>query len=142
MVRSLGADHVFDYRKEDVTESGQLYDVVLDNVGNLALLDVRRVLKPQGKYILIGGGGPDEGPWIGVFVGAIKAWVVSLFVDQEMGMFISDASTADLEILSGLMQSGKVTPIIDRTYPMTEAADAMRYLEEGHARAKVVVTFD
>lgn len=142
MVRSLGADRIFDYKREDFTESGQLYDVVLDNVGNRALLDVRRVLKPQGKYILIGGGGPDEGPWVGVFVGAIKAWVVSLFVDQEMGMFISDSSTADLEILSGLMQSGKVTPIIDRTYPMTEVVEAMRYLEEGHARAKVVVTID
>ena len=142
MVRSLGADHVFDYTKEDFTTSGQLYDVILDNVGNRALLDVRRVLKPQGKYVLIGGGGPDEGPWIGVFIGAIKAWVVSHFVDQEMGMFIADASTADLEILSDLMEAGTVTPIIDRTYPMTEAADAMRYLEKGHARGKVVVTFD
>ena len=142
MIRSLGADHVFDYTKEDFTQSGQRYDVILDNVGNRALSDIRRVLAPNGKYILIGGGGPDEGPWIGVFVGAIKVWVMSHFVDQQMGMFISHASTADLEILSDLMEAGTVTPVIDRTYPLTEAADAMRYLEEGHARGKVVLTLD
>ena len=142
MVRSLGADHVFDYTKEDFAQSGQQYDVILDNVGNRNLSDIRRVLAPTGKYILIGGGGPDEGPWIGVFVGAIKTWVVSHFVEQEMGMFVSGASTVDLETLSDLMEAGTVTPVIDRTYPLTEAADAMRYLEEGHARGKVVVTFD
>lgn len=142
MVRSLGADHVFDYTKEDFTRGGQRYDVILDNVGNRALSDIRRVLTPNGKYILIGGGGPDEGPWIGVFVGAIKTWVVSHFVDQEMGMFLSESSAEDLTILGNLMEAGKVTPVIDRTYPLTEAADAMRYLEEGHARGKVVVTFD
>ncbi len=142
MVRSLGADHVFDYTKEDFTESGQQYDVILDNVGNRRLLDVRRVLKPDGKYILIGGGGPDAGPWIGVFVGAIKALVLSQFVSQDMGMFLSETSPKDLEILRDLMQAGKVTPVIDRRYPLAEAADAMRYLEEGHARGKVVITFD
>ena len=142
LVRSLGADHVFDYTKEDFTESGQQYDVILDNVGNRRLLDVRRVLKPDGKYILIGGGGPDAGPWIGVFVGAIKALVLSQFVSQDMGMFMSETNPKDLEILRDLMQAGKVTPVIDRRYPLTEAADAMRYLEDGHARGKVVITFD
>jgi NADPH:quinone reductase-like Zn-dependent oxidoreductase len=142
MVRSLGADQVFDYTREDFTQSGQQFDVILDNVGNRSVQDMRRALTPNGKYILIGGGGPDEGPWIGVFIGALKVWFVSHFVDQEMGMFISDASTPDLETLSDLMEAGTVTPVIDRTYPMTEAAEAMRYLEAGHARAKVVVTFD
>lgn len=142
MVRSLGADHVFDYTKEDFTESGQRYDVILDNVGNRALLDIRRVMTPKGKYILIGGGGPDAGPWIEPLIGAIKALVLSWFVDQDMGMFLSESSAADLVILGGLMEAGKLTPVIDRTYPLTQAADAMRYLEEGHARGKVVVTFD
>jgi hypothetical protein len=95
MVRSLGADQVFDYTREDFTQSGQQFDVILDNVGNRSVQDMRRALTPNGKYILIGGGGPDEGPWIGVFIGALKVWFVSHFVDQEMGMFISDASNPE-----------------------------------------------
>ncbi len=142
LVRSLGADHVVDYTKEDFTESGQLYDVILDNVGNRPLLDVRRVLNPKGKYILIGGGGPDAGPWIGVFVGAIKALVLSWFVDQDMGMFMSEGNQEDLAILGDLMQAGKVTPVIDRRYKLSETAEAMRYLEEGHARGKVVINLE
>jgi len=142
LVRSLGADHVFDYTKEDFTQSGRQFDVILDNVGNRSLGDIRRVLAPEGKYILVGGGGPDTGPWIGAFTGAIKAWAMSYFVDQEMGMFLSESSTADLAILSELMQTGKVTPVIDRTYKLAEAAEAIRYLEEGHARGKVVVSLD
>jgi len=142
MVHSLGADHVFDYTREDFTDSDERYDVILDNVGNRGLLDVRRVLTPKGKYILIGGGGPDAGPWIGPLVGPIKAWLLSYFVNQDMGMFISDSSAADLEVLRELMESGKIRPVIDRIYTLTQAVDAIRYLEEGHARGKVVVTFD
>ncbi len=142
LVRSLGADHVIDYTKEDFAESGQLYDVVMDNVGNRALGDVRRVLKPQGKFILIGGGGPDAGPWIGPLILPIKAMVVSWFVDQELGMFVSETSREDLAVLAEMMQSGKVTPVIDRNYRATEIVEAMTYLETGRARGKVVVTFD
>ncbi len=142
MVRSIGADHVFDYTREDFTESGRQYDVILDNVGNRALLDIRRVLKPDGKYILIGGGGPEAGPWIGVFIGAIKAFVLSQFVDQDMGMFLSESNADDLATLRDLMAAGKITPVIDREYPLAEAAEAIRYLEEGHARGKVIITFD
>ncbi len=142
LVRSLGADHVIDYTKDDFTASGQRYDVVLDNVGNRALLDVRRILNPEGKYILIGGGGPDAGPWIGVFVGPIKALVLSWFVSQDMSMFMAELNKEDLAILSDLMQAGKVTPVIDRRYKLSETAEAMRYLEEGHARGKVVINLD
>jgi NADPH:quinone reductase-like Zn-dependent oxidoreductase len=142
LVRSIGADHVIDYTREDFTKSGQHYDVILDNVGNRSLLDIRRVLNPKGKYILIGGGGPDAGPWIGVFVGPIKALLLSWFVSQDMGMFMADMNKEDLATLSDLMQAGKVTPVIDRQYKLSETADAMRYLEEGHARGKVVIDVD
>ncbi len=142
LVRSLGADHVIDYTKEDFTRGGRQYDVVMDNVANRGLLDVRRVLKPEGKFILIGGGGPDAGPWIGPFVTPIKALVMSWFVDQDLAMFLSHMSREDLATLAGMMQSGVVTPVIDRRYSQTEAADAMRYLEAGHARGKVIVNLD
>ena len=142
MVRSIGADHVVDYTKEDFTESAQRYDVILDNVGNRSLLDIRRVLNPEGKYVLIGGGGPDAGPWIGVFVGPIKALVLSWFVTQDMGMFIADLNQEDLTILSDLMQAGKVTPVIDRRYKLSEIAEAIRYLEGGRARGKVVINVE
>jgi NADPH:quinone reductase-like Zn-dependent oxidoreductase len=142
MVRSIGADHVIDYTKEDYTRSGEHYDVILDNVGNRPLLDNRRVLNPEGKYILIGGGGPDAGPWIGVFAGPIKALVLSWFVSQDMGMFMADLNQEDLTVLRELMEAGKVTPVIDRRYKLSEIAEAIEYLEEGHARGKVVINLE
>jgi NADPH:quinone reductase-like Zn-dependent oxidoreductase len=140
LVRSLGADHVIDYTREDFTQGARRYDVVMDNVANRGVLEVRRVLKPEGKLILIGGGGPDASPWIGAFKAPIKALVVSWFVDQDMGMFISHHSGEDLATLAGMMQSGVVTSVIDRRYALAQAADAMRYLETGRARGKVIVT--
>jgi len=142
LVRSLGADHVIDYTKADYTQSGEHYDVILDNVANRSLSDNRRVLKSEGKYILIGGGGPDVGPWIGVFFGPVKALVMSWFVTQDMGMFLAEASQEDLAILSELIQAGKVTPVIDRRYKLSETAEAIRYLEQGHARGKVVINVE
>ena len=140
LVRSLGADHVIDYTREDFTQGDRRYDVVLDNVGNRAVLEVRRVLEPQGKYLLIGGGGPDANPWVGPFIGPVKAMFVSWFVDQDMGMFLSHGSGEDLATLAGMMQSGAVTPVVDRRYELAETAEAMRYLETGRARGKVIVT--
>jgi len=142
MVRSIGADHVIDYTAEDYTRSGEHYDVILDNVGNRSLSDNRRVLSRNGKYVLVGGGGPDAGPWIGVFAGPIKALVLSWFVSQDLGMFMADMNQKDLTILSDLMQAGKVTPVIDRSYRLDDIAEAMSYLEEGHARGKVVINLE
>jgi NADPH:quinone reductase-like Zn-dependent oxidoreductase len=142
MVRSLGADRVIDYTKEDFTKSGQLYDLILDNVGNRALLDCRRALKPTGTYVLIGGGGPNDGSWIGPLAGPVKALFLSPFVSQKLVMILADMNKQDLKILGDLTQSGKVTPVIDRTYPLSEASAAIRYLEEGHARGKVIVTLE
>jgi NADPH:quinone reductase-like Zn-dependent oxidoreductase len=142
MVRAIGADQVIDYTKEDFTKSGQRYDVILDNVGNHSLLDTRSVLNSEGKYVLIGGGGPDDGRWIGPLAGPIKALLLSPFVTQDMGMLLAELSKEDLTILRDLMQAGKVTPVVDRRYRLSEVPAAIRYLEEGHARGKVVITLE
>jgi len=142
LVRSIGADHVIDYTKEDYTEGDLHYDVILDNVANRSLLDNRRVLNPHGRYVLVGGGGRDAGNWIGPLAGPIKALFLSPFVSQEMGMFLAELNKEDLIILSNLMQAGKVTPVIDRSYKLREVPAAIQYLEEGHARGKVVITLE
>lgn len=140
LVRSLGADHVIDYTKEDFTAGTERYDVVMDNVVNRPLLEVRDILKPDGRYLVIGGGGPDAGPWLGALKAPIKAMVISWFVDQEMKFFLSHASGEDLAVLAGLLESGRIRSVIDRRYPLAEAAEAMRYLEAGRARGKVILT--
>ena len=140
LVQSIGADHVIDYTKEDFTKSGQRYDLILDNVGTQPLLGFTRVLNPKGKYVMIGGGGPSDQGLIGALARPVKALVLSRFVTQEMGMMFAELNQKDLSILADLMQAGKVTPVIDRTYPLSQISDALRYLEAGHARGKVVIT--
>jgi NADPH:quinone reductase-like Zn-dependent oxidoreductase len=142
MVRSLGADRVMDYTKEDFTKTGQRYDVILDNVGNHSLAEFRGVLSPKGKYVMIGGGGPNDGHWIGPLARPLAAFASSPFVSQDMGMLLAQLNPEDLKVLVELIQAGKVTPVIDRTYPLSEAPAAMRYLEEGHARGKVIISVD
>src|SRR5213082_3442092 len=138
MVRSLGADHVIDYTKEDFTKGDQRYDVILDNVANHSLSECRRVLNPDGKYVLIGGGGVNEGRWLGPgLTHALNAMFLSKFVSQKMGMMLAELNQKDLTALADLMQSGKVTPVIDRTYTLSELPQAIEYLEQGHARGKV-----
>jgi NADPH:quinone reductase-like Zn-dependent oxidoreductase len=142
LVRSLGADHVIDYTKEDFTKSDQKYDVILDNVANHSLTDCRRVLKPNGAYVLIGGGGADEQGLLGGLAKALKAALLTNFVSQKMGMMMADPSNKDLTLLADMMQSGKLKPVIDRTYKLEQVPDAIRYVEQGHARGKVVITVD
>src|SRR5881396_2919993 len=142
MVRSLGADHVVDYTKEDFAKSGQRYDVILDNVPNHSLSECRRILTPNGKYVMIGGGGPNDSRWVGPFGRVIKTMVLSPFTSQKMGMMMADANGKDLTILADMMQSGKLKPVIDRTYKLNEVPAAIAYLEEGHARGKVVITVE
>src|ERR1700676_2015320 len=142
LVRSLGADHVIDYTKEDFAKGERRYDVILDNVPNHSLSECRRILNPNGKYVLIGGGGPNDSRWVGPFGRVIKTMLLSPFVSQEMGMMMGDANQKDLTILADMMQSGKLKPVIDRTYKLSEVPDAIRYLEEGHARGKVVITLE
>src|SRR5467141_2467526 len=137
MVRSLGADHVIDYTKEDFTNGPQRYDVVLDNVGNHSMFENRRVLNPKGKYIMVGG---PPGRWIDPLPRVLNAFVLSRFVSQEMSMFLAELNPRDLTVLRDLMQAGKVKPVIDRRYRLSDVPEAIRYLEKGHARGKVVIT--
>jgi NADPH:quinone reductase-like Zn-dependent oxidoreductase len=140
LVRSLGADHVIDYTKEDFTKGEQRYDLILDNVGNQPLSGFRHTLQPKGICVMIGGGGPNDGGLIGPMGRPVQAMLMSPFVSQKMGMFMAELNKSDLTILADMMQSGKVTPVIDRTYPLSQIADAIRYLEQGHAHGKVVIT--
>lgn len=142
MVRSLGADHVIDYTKEDFTQGEQRYDLILDNVGTQPLSGFRRVLSPEGTLVMIGGGGPNEGRWIGPMGRPIKALMLSPFVSQELVMLLADINKDDLGVLKELIETKKVTPVIDRTYTLSEVPEAIRYLEQGHARGKVVITLE
>lgn len=139
MVRSIGADHVIDYTQEDFTRSGQRYDFILDNVGNYSLSDFRRALTPEG-IVQPNGGGHSSNRWIGPMLSVIKASVMSKFVRQQGGTFISSNNKADLQFLKELLEAGKITPVIDKTYPLSETPEALAYVGAGHARAKVVIT--
>jgi len=139
MVRSIGADHVIDYTQEDYTQSGQRYDLIIDNVGNHSLLANRRVLNPQGIFVIIGG---PKGQWLGPLMSPIKALMLSPIVGQEFVMLLAKLNKQDLTILGDLMRAGKVTPVIDRRYRLNEVPAAIRYSEEGHARGKIVVSME
>jgi NADPH:quinone reductase-like Zn-dependent oxidoreductase len=140
LVRSLGASRVVDYTREDFIESGQRWDLMLDTVGNHSLADCRRVLTTGGTLVLVGG--PNTGRWVGPLMGPLAAAVVSRFVSQNLRPFLARPSKDDLTILRDRLQEGTIVPVIDRTYPLNEVAAAIRYLEEGHARGKVVVTME
>jgi NADPH:quinone reductase-like Zn-dependent oxidoreductase len=142
MVKSLGADHVIDYTKEDFAKTGNRYDLILDNVGTQPLAKFRAALKPKGICVMIGGGGPNDGRWVGPMARPIKALILSPFVSQKFGMMLAELNHNDLAFLGDLMQSGKVKPIIDRIYKLSDLPDAIRYVEQGHARGKVIVTAD
>lgn len=142
LVRSLGADQVVDYTREDFTERAERYDLVLDVVGNRALSEYRRVMKPDAKTILIGGGGPDAGNWIGPLARPLTALFYNPFVSEEFVPFLARLTQQDLDLLSELMRTGAVTPVVDRRYTLSEVPDAVRYVEGGHARGKVVISME
>jgi NADPH:quinone reductase-like Zn-dependent oxidoreductase len=138
LVRSIGADHVIDYTREDFAEGEQCYDLILDIGGNSTLSRLRRALAFRGTLVITGGEG--GGRWLGGTDRQLRALILSRFVDQKLGTFISKENHEDLLVIKGLIESGKVTPVIDRTYPLAEASEAIRYLEEGYAQGKVVIT--
>jgi NADPH:quinone reductase-like Zn-dependent oxidoreductase len=138
MVRSIGADHVIDYTREDFAEGDQRYDLILDIGGNSSLSRLRRVLAPQGTLVIVGGEG--GGRWLGGTDRQLRALMLSPFVGQKLGTFVSSENHKDMLVLKELVESGEVTPVIDRTYPLAEVPEAIRYLEEGHAQGKVVIT--
>jgi NADPH:quinone reductase-like Zn-dependent oxidoreductase len=140
MVRSIGADQVVDYTQEDFTKSARRYDVVLDCVGNHSFSECRRVMNPRGIYV--GAGGTSDNWMIVPLTRAIKALVLSWFVSQKQVMVLAKPSKEDLTFMGELMAIGKVTPVIDKRYGLSEVREAVRYLEAGHARGKVVITVD
>jgi NADPH:quinone reductase-like Zn-dependent oxidoreductase len=136
-VRSLGADLVVDYTRENFTDRSERYDLILDNVGSQSLGRLRDILKPSGRIVIVGGASRD--PWLGPLIEPLKAAVVAPFVDHEMGMFIAHLNQADLTTLAKLAESGAVRAVIDKTFALNEVSTAMEYLETGRARGKVLV---
>jgi NADPH:quinone reductase-like Zn-dependent oxidoreductase len=139
LVRSIGADHVIDYTVEDFTAGGARYDLILDNVGNRSLSELRRALVPRGT--LIPNSNKGGGPWVGSFLRrAVLSLLVSPFVTQRLRPFASRENGEDLSVLKELIESGQVTPVIERTFPLTDAAEALDHYGAGHARGKIVIT--
>jgi NADPH:quinone reductase-like Zn-dependent oxidoreductase len=138
LVRSIGADHVVDYTQEDFTRSGQRYDLILDAVCNRSLSALRRVLKPDGTLVLAGAAKGRSGgrPVLRL----LRAVLMGRFVSQTVAPYMAKRSRDDLVLLKELIETGKVTPVIDRSYPLSEVPEAIRYLEQGHAQGKVVIT--
>jgi NADPH:quinone reductase-like Zn-dependent oxidoreductase len=138
MVRSIGADHVIDHTRDDFAEGGQRYDMILDVGGNSSLSRLRRALTPKGTLVIAGG--ETDGRWLGGSDRQIRALLLSRFVGQKLGTFISRENHEDMIVLKELIEAGKVTPVVDRTYALSEVPEAIRYLEQGRARGKLVIT--
>ena len=139
LVRSIGADHAIDYTREDFADGQQRYDVILDTAGNRSLSHLRRALTPRGTLVIVGG--ERGGRWSGGFERQILwAPMQSLFVGQQLRSLTSTERRDDLQVLKQLIEAGKVVPVIDRTYPLREVPEAIRYMRAGHARGKVVIT--
>jgi NADPH:quinone reductase-like Zn-dependent oxidoreductase len=138
LVRSIGADHVLDYTRAGIADGTSSYDVIIDTGGNRPLSQLRGALTPTGTLVIVGG--ETGGRLIGGFDRALRAPLLSRFVGQQLATFMCSENARDLLALAGLIKSGKVMPVIDKTYPLSQTADAIRYLQEGHARGKVVIT--
>ena len=138
LILGLGADHVIDYTRENFFEGEQRYDVILDIGGNSRLSSLRRALTSNGRLVIIGG--ETAGRWLGGFDRQLRAILISPLVSQNLGVLAASENTADLSDLRELLESGKVTPVLDRVYPLRETAAALRYLIEGKAQGKVVIS--
>jgi NADPH:quinone reductase-like Zn-dependent oxidoreductase len=139
MVKSLGADQVFDYKKSDYTKSGQKFDLIVDMVGNHGLLANRKALAPDGKLVIVGG---PSGDWLGPLAGPIKASMLSPFIDQEIELLMAQMRGDDLAVLAELMRQGKLKSVIDQRFELARVADAVSYSESGRARGKIIITMD
>jgi NADPH:quinone reductase-like Zn-dependent oxidoreductase len=138
LVRSIGADDVIDYTREDVTDGRRCWDLILDTAGHRSLSQLRRALTSKGTLVIVGSEG--RGRWMGGFDRNLRAVVLSRFVGQRLRMLASKERQEDLQTLRELVEAGKTTPVIDRTYPLREVPEAIRHLEAGHIRGKLVIT--
>jgi NADPH:quinone reductase-like Zn-dependent oxidoreductase len=138
IVRSIGADHVIDYTRDDFAAGEQRYDLILGIGGTSSLSRLRRALTPKGTLVIAGG--ETDGRWLGGSDRQVRALLLSPFVGQKLGAFVSKENNEDMIVLKELIETGKVTPVIDRTYPLSEVPEAIRYMRNGHARGKVVIT--
>ena len=140
LVRSIGADHVIDYKHDDFADGARQFDLILDTAGNRPLSVLRRALKPKGTLVIVGGEG--GGRWTGGFERALRAAMLSPFVGQKLKGLMASERQEDLRFLAGLIDAGSVTPVIDKSFPLGDAPEAIRYMHDGHARGKVVVTVE
>jgi NADPH:quinone reductase-like Zn-dependent oxidoreductase len=137
MVQSLGADQVIDYTRTDFTTLPARYELIIDTVGTHSISDYRRVLTPGGTLVIVGG--PSDDVWLGPLTGALKATAIAPFVPEKLVFFMAQLNPEDLDLLRGMLEAGKLTPVIDRHYPLAQAREAVSYLRQGHARGKVVI---
>jgi NADPH:quinone reductase-like Zn-dependent oxidoreductase len=138
LVRSLGADRVIDYAREDIADGAHRYDAILDIGGNRRLALLRRALAPRGRLVIVGG--ETDGRWLGGSDRQLRALLLSPFLRQKLGTFVASENGDDLTVLRGLFESGAVVPAIERAYPLSETAAAIRHVQAGHARGKIVIT--
>jgi NADPH:quinone reductase-like Zn-dependent oxidoreductase len=137
LVRALGADHVIDYNRDDFAGGEHRYDAILDIGGNSRLSHLRRALTPGGRLVIVGG--ETDGGWLGGFDRQLRAIMLSPLVRQKLGILGAKENAADLSVLRELVESGKVTPAIDQTFPLSQVPEAIRYLQDGKARGKIVI---
>jgi len=138
LVRSVGADEVIDYTRDDVTDGTRRWDLILDTAGHRSLSQLRRALTPKGTLVIVGSEG--RGRWLGGFDRSLRAPLLARLVGQRLRMLASKPGQQDLQTLQELLEAGKLTPVIDRTYPLGDVPEAMRQLVEGHTRGKLVIT--
>jgi len=138
LIRSLGADHVVDYTREDFTRSDRRYDLLLDVAGSRSWSECKRVLAPKATLVVVGA--PKGTPLVGPLSHVVKLYLAALLDSRKVVFFVAKLNRADLEVLCELLEAGKVTSVIDKQYALSDTADAFRYLEEGHAQGKIVVT--
>jgi len=138
LVRSLGADHVLDYTRDDFADGEHRYDAILDIGGNRRLSDLRRALTPRGRLVIVGG--ETDGRWLGGFDRQIRALLLSPLVSQKLGMLATSENAGDLMVLRDLIEAGKIVPAVDQAYPLSDVSAAIRHLIEGHAGGKIVIT--
>lgn len=138
LLRTLGADHAIDYRSQDFTMSGTQYDAIMDIAGNRPLSELRRALTPKGRLVITGGEEGDR--WIGGLDRQLRALAISPFTSQSLGMFIAKEDSESLHTLTAWIEAGHIKPVIDRTFPLSDGPEAMRYMIESHVQGKVVIT--